>query len=180
METSTWPDTNSCQRGVPDEEGDDWTAVREAHVQVTCHPLPCPLWLWEQRMMEWQSRTSVHSNSFILQRLRLWISAGLVMPSKAGTHALLQWFRDPTAYHTAALVSLSLVCWSFLIHGFCLCFVFHQIGEVFNLCFSCKSPQDPSTVWPWVSESVWVSYWVEPLRGHLVLVWKHNRVSLIG
>jgi hypothetical protein len=31
--------------------------------------------------------------------------------------------------------------------------------------FFCNSPQAPSTVWLWVSVSVWVSCWVESLRG---------------
>jgi hypothetical protein len=30
---------------------------------------------------------------------------------------------------------------------------------------SSMSPQGPSTVWLWVSASVWVSCWVKPLRG---------------
>jgi hypothetical protein len=38
------------------------------------------------------------------------------------------------------------------------------LGPQSFLLFFHKSPQAPSTVWPWVSASVWVSCWVEPLR----------------
>ena len=32
-----------------------------------------------------------------------------------------------------------------------------------------KTPQDLSNVWLWVSVSVWVSCWVDPLRGQFML-----------
>jgi hypothetical protein len=42
-----------------------------------------------------------------------------------------------------------------------------------------KSPQAPLTVWLWMSVSVWVSCWVEPLRGQHATVCNNKRVSLI-
>jgi hypothetical protein len=45
------------------------------------------------------------------------------------------------------------------------------------LLFFRKNPQAPSTVWLWVSTSVWVSCWVESLRGQHVTIYKHKSIS---
>jgi hypothetical protein len=40
---------------------------------------------------------------------------------------------------------------------------------------SSMSPQAPPTVWQWVCVSVWVSCWVEPLRGQQAPICRHNK-----
>jgi len=52
-------------------------------------------------------------------------------------------------------------------------------GPVILLQFFNMSPQAPSTVWVWVSVSVWISCWVLSRRGQHAPVCKHNRVSSI-
>jgi hypothetical protein len=44
-----------------------------------------------------------------------------------------------------------------------------------------KTPRAPSNIWLWISASVSIGSWVEPLRGQLcyVPVCKHSRVSFI-
>jgi hypothetical protein len=62
--------------------------------------------------------------------------------------------------------------------GLPMAFLYPSDLQSFLLFFH-KSPQAPSTLWLWVSVSVCVSCWVEPLRGQHAPVCNHNRAPLI-
>ena len=53
------------------------------------------------------------------------------------------------------------------------------LGLQYFLLFFHKCPQDPSTVWFWVSVTVQVIYWVEPLREQYTPLCEHNSLLLV-